>query len=44
VVEAGMNTLRRGASVVSRRDFDAAIRKVLGDEVQGSEESMRMFS
>jgi len=44
VVEAGMNALRRGASVVSRRDFDAAIRKVLGDEVQGSEESLRMFS
>jgi len=44
VVEAGMNALRRGASVVSRRDFDAAIRKVLGDEVQGSEEALRMFS
>jgi len=44
VVEAGMNALRRGASVVSRRDFDAAIRKVLGDEIQGSEEALRMFS
>jgi len=44
VVEAGMNALRRGASVVSRRDFDAAIGKVLGDEIQGSEESLRMFS
>ena len=43
-LEAGMNALRRGASVVSRRDFDAAIRKVLGDEVQGSEEALRMFS
>jgi proteasome regulatory subunit len=44
VVEAGMNALRRGASVVSRSDFDAAIGKVLGDEIQGSEESLRMFS
>lgn len=44
VVEAGMNALRREASSVSRDDFDAAIRKVLGDEIQGSEEALRMFS
>ena len=44
VVEAGMNALRRGASSVSKSDFEVAIRKVLGDEVEGSEEAMRMFS
>ncbi|OPY50020.1 MAG: Proteasome-activating nucleotidase 1 [Methanosaeta sp. PtaU1.Bin112] len=44
VVEAGMNALRRGASSVRRTDFEAAIRKVLGDEIQGSEEALRMFS
>ena len=44
VVEAGMNALRRGASSVSKSDFEVAIRKVLGDEVEGSEEALRMFS
>jgi proteasome regulatory subunit len=44
VVEAGMNALRRGASSVKRSDFETAIRKVLGDEIQGSEEALRMFS
>jgi proteasome regulatory subunit len=44
VVEAGMNALRRGASTVGRSDFEAAIRKVLGDEIDGSEEALRMFS
>lgn len=44
VVEAGMNALRRGASSVAKSDFDVAIRKVLGDEVEGSEEALRMFS
>ena len=44
VVEAGMNALRRGASSVGKSDFDVAIRKVLGDEVEGSEEALRMFS
>ncbi len=44
VVEAGMNALRRGASSVGKSDFDAAIGKVLGDEIQGSEEALRMFS
>jgi proteasome regulatory subunit len=44
VVEAGMNALRRNASIVSRSDFDVAVSKVLGDEVEGSEESLRMFS
>ena len=43
-VEAGMNALRRNATVVSKDDFDKAIRKVLGDEIEGSEESLRMFS
>jgi len=44
VVEAGMNALRRGASSVAKSDFEGAIRKVLGDEVEGSEEALRMFS
>jgi proteasome regulatory subunit len=44
VVEAGMNALRRNASSVSKDDFEMAIKKVLGDEIQGSEESLRMFS
>jgi proteasome regulatory subunit len=44
VVEAGMNALRRMATCVSRGDFEAAIKKVLGDEIPGSEESLRMFS
>jgi len=44
VVEAGMNALRRRASIVSGSDFDSAIAKVLGDEVPGSEEALRMFS
>jgi len=43
-VEAGMNALRRNATTVRKDDFDKAIRKVLGDEIEGSEESMRMFS
>ncbi|MCK9440177.1 MAG: proteasome-activating nucleotidase [Methanothrix sp.] len=44
VVEAGMNALRRGASSVGKSDFEVAIRKVLGDEIEGSEEALRMFS
>ncbi|MDM7940794.1 MAG: proteasome-activating nucleotidase [Methanothrix sp.] len=44
VVEAGMNALRRNASSVNRSDFYSAINKVLGDEVQGSEENLRMFT
>lgn len=44
VVEAGMNALRRNASSVNRTDFYSAINKVLGDEVQGSEENLRMFT
>jgi len=44
VVEAGMNALRRNATTVSRDDIEKAVRKVLGDEVQGPEEAMRMFS
>jgi proteasome regulatory subunit len=44
VVEAGMNALRRGASSVGKSDFEAAIKKVLGDEIEGSEEALRMFS
>jgi proteasome regulatory subunit len=44
VVEAGMNALRRNATSVTRDDFEAAIKKVLGDEIPGSEESLRMFS
>ncbi len=44
VVEAGMNALRRGASSVGMSDFETAIRKVLGDEMEGSEEALRMFS
>jgi proteasome regulatory subunit len=44
VVEAGMNALRRGASSVGKSDFEVAIKKVLGDEIEGSEEALRMFS
>jgi len=44
VVEAGMNALRRNATSVSMDDFEMAVRKVLGDDVQGPEEAMRMFS
>jgi len=44
VVEAGMNALRKGASSVGKSDFEAAIKKVLGDELEGSEEALRMFS
>jgi len=44
VVEAGMNALRRNATSVSNDDFERAVRKVLGDVVQGPEEAMRMFS
>jgi len=44
VVESGMNALRRNATSVARDDFEKAIRKVLGDEIEGSEESLRMFS
>jgi len=43
-VEAGMNALRRSATTVSRDDFEKAIGKVLGDEIEGSEDSLRMFS
>ena len=43
-VEAGMNALRRNATIVSKDDFDKGIKKVLGDEIDGSEESLRMFS
>ena len=44
VVEAGMNALRRNVSVVGKEDFEKAIRKVLGDEIEGSEDALRMFS
>ena len=44
VVEAGMNALRRNVNSVAKDDFEKAIRKVLGDEVEGSEEALRMFS
>jgi len=44
VVESGMNALRRNVTSVARDDFEKAIRKVLGDEVEGSEEALRMFS
>jgi len=39
-----MNALRRNATSVSMDDFEMAVRKVLGDDVQGPEEAMRMFS
>jgi proteasome regulatory subunit len=44
VVEAGMNALRRRASSVTMDDFQMAIKKVLGDEDQSTEEALRMFS
>lgn len=43
-VEAGMNALRRGAAAITMDDFNRAIGKVLGDEVTGSEDALRMFS
>lgn len=43
-VEAGMNALRRNAAFVTTDDFDKAIKKVMGDEDLGVEESLRMFS
>jgi ATP-dependent 26S proteasome regulatory subunit len=39
-----MNALRKGASTVGKSDFETAIKKVLGDEIEGSEEALRMFS
>lgn len=44
VVEAGMNAIRTGAHEVTLQDFDKAIKKVLGDEEEGSEEALRMFT
>jgi proteasome regulatory subunit len=44
VVEAGMNAIRRDAPAVTEQDFEKAIRKVLGDEEQSTEEALRMFS
>jgi proteasome regulatory subunit len=44
VVESGMNALRRRGSSVAMDDFQAAIKKVLGDEDQSTEEALRMFS
>lgn len=44
VVEAGMNALRRNATCVTRDDFEKAIKKVLGDDEESTEEAMRMFS
>lgn len=43
-VEAGMNALRRNANCVATDDFEKAIKKVMGDEDLGVEESLRMFS
>ena len=44
VVEAGMNAIRIGAHEVTLQDFDKAIKKVLGDEEESSEEAFRMFT
>ncbi|MGD0952027.1 MAG: proteasome-activating nucleotidase [Methanotrichaceae archaeon] len=44
VVEAGMNAIRKGAHEVTLQDFDKAIKKVLGDEDESSEEALRMFT
>jgi proteasome regulatory subunit len=46
VVEAGMNAIRRGATIVSGDDFKMAINKVLGDEEEkkATEGCARMFS
>lgn len=41
-VEAGMNAIRREASVVTMEDFRQAVRKVLGEE-EKADESLRMF-
>jgi proteasome regulatory subunit len=44
VVEAGMNAIRIDASEVTVQDFEKAIKKVLGDDDESTEEAMRMFS
>ncbi|HOT07692.1 MAG: Proteasome-activating nucleotidase 1 [Methanosaeta sp. PtaB.Bin039] len=43
-VEAGMNAIRKGAAQVTKEDFENAICKVLGDEEDRTDESLRMFS
>jgi proteasome regulatory subunit len=43
-VEAGMNAIRRGEHLVNKNDFIEALNKVLGDEVEKSDEAFRMFS
>ena len=44
VVEAGMNAIRIGAPEVTVQDFEKAIKKVLGDDDESTEEAMRMFT
>lgn len=41
-VEAGMNAIRREATVVTMEDFRQAVKKVLGEE-EKTDESLRMF-
>ncbi|NYT02729.1 MAG: proteasome-activating nucleotidase [Methanosarcinales archaeon] len=43
-VEAGMNAIRREANQVSREDFIAAVKKVLGEDEERTDESLRMFT
>jgi proteasome regulatory subunit len=44
VVEAGMNAIRNGLHIVGKEDFAKAIEKVMGEDEQGTEEALRMFS
>ncbi|HWQ19814.1 MAG TPA: proteasome-activating nucleotidase [Methanotrichaceae archaeon] len=44
VVEAGMNAIRNGQTIVGVDDFAKAIKKVMGDEENGNIEALRMFS
>lgn len=44
VVEAGMNAIRTGAHDVTLQNFEKAIKKVLGEEEEGTLEAMRMFT
>lgn len=43
-VEAGMMAIRRGGKFVTKSDFEKAMDKVLGEELQPLDESIGMFS
>jgi len=43
-VEAGMNAIRREATRVGKEDFIVAVKKVLGEDEERTDESLRMFT